>query len=146
MSDQTDLINLYSTQILGLAADIAHLGTLDAADGTALERSPRCGSQVRAYVNVANGQITDFAQDVKACALGQASAAIFGKEVMGKTQAELETAHEALSTMLSTDGPAPAAPFDGYEVLRPAVAFENRHASILLPLKAAINAMKAAAT
>lgn len=143
MNDQTDLINLYSAQILGLAADIAYLGTLENAQASALERSPRCGSQVRTFVSVQDGQVIEFAQDVKACALGQASAAIFGQQVMGKTLSDLETAYHDLETMLKTDGPTPSAPFEGYEVLRPAVAFQNRHASILLPLKAVISAIKA---
>jgi NifU-like protein involved in Fe-S cluster formation len=143
MSD-SDLIKLYSARILGLAADIPHLGRLPTPQGTARRRSPLCGSTVTADVVVQDGRITDFAQDVKACALGQASAAVLGEVVIGRTLPELETARDALQTMLKNAGPVPAAPFQGYEVLLPARDYKNRHASILLALEAVCEAMEAA--
>ncbi|CAN1525975.1 IscU NifU homolog involved in Fe-S cluster formation [Paracoccaceae bacterium] len=144
MSD-SDLIKLYSTRILALAADIPLLGRLSAPDGTARRRSPLCGSTVTADVVVKNGRVAEFAQDVKACALGQASAALLGQVVMGRSLAELQAARDALSDMLRGGGPVPAAPFNGYEVLIPAKDYKNRHASILLALEAVCEAMEAAA-
>ena len=144
MSD-SDLIKLYSTRILGLAADIPHLGRLPAPHGTARRRSPLCGSTVTADVVVQNGRIAEFAQDVKACALGQASAAVLGGAVIGRSLPELQAARDALRAMLKDGGPVPAAPFDAYEVLLPARDYRNRHASILLALDAACEAMEAAA-
>ncbi len=143
MSD-SDLIKLYSTRILGLAAAIPHLGRLPAPQGSARRRSPLCGSTVTADVVVKEGRVAGFAQDVKACALGQASAAILGEAVVGRTLPELQAARDALRAMLKEGGPVPAAPFQGYEVLLPARDYKNRHASILLALEAVCEAMEAA--
>jgi NifU-like protein involved in Fe-S cluster formation len=143
MSD-SDLIKLYSARILGLAADIPHLGRLPEPQGTARRRSPLCGSTVTADVVVKDGRVAEFAQDVKACALGQASAAVLGSVVIGRTLSELEVAREALRAMLKDGGPVPSAPFQGYEVLLPARDYKNRHASIMLALEAVCEAMQAA--
>lgn len=143
MSD-SDLIKLYSARILGLAADIPHLGRLPAPQGTARRRSPVCGSTVTADVVVTDGRVTDFAQDVKACALGQASAAVLGNVVIGRSLPELMAARDALAAMLKAGGPVPTAPFEGYEVLLPARDYKNRHASILLALEAVCDAIEAA--
>ncbi|AWD20765.1 iron-sulfur cluster assembly scaffold protein [Fuscovulum blasticum] len=142
MSD-ADLVKLYSGRILALTTDIPHLGHLSAPQGSARKRSPLCGSTVTADVVLRDGRVAEFAQDVKACALGQASAAILGRVVIGRSRAELEAAREALRAMLQ-GGPVPAAPFDGYEVLTPARDYKNRHASILLALEAACAACAAA--
>jgi NifU-like protein involved in Fe-S cluster formation len=135
MSD-SDLIKLYSGQILQLAASIPHLGRLAEPGGSAKKRSPLCGSTVTVDLVMQDGRVAAFAQDVKACALGQASAAILGGVVLGRSLAELEAARDALSAMLKDGGPVPAAPFDGYQVLLPARDYKNRHASILLALEA----------
>ena len=140
MSD-SDLVKLYSGRILALAADIPHLGRLVAPTGTARKRSPLCGSTVTVDVVLEGGRVAAFAQDVKACALGQASAAILGRAVIGRSRAELESARAALSAMLKSAGPVPAAPFAGYEVLTPARDYKNRHASILLALEAVCDAV-----
>jgi NifU-like protein involved in Fe-S cluster formation len=140
----SDLIKLYSGRILELAASIPHQGRLSAPMGSAKKRSPLCGSTVTVDVMVTDGRITDFAQDVKACALGQASASVLGRVVIGKSRAELEAARDSLRAMLKDAGPVPAAPFEGYEVLIPAREYKNRHASILLSLEAACEAIIAA--
>ena len=143
MSD-TDLMKLYSGRILELAADIPHLGRLPDAQGSARKRSPLCGSTVTVDVTLADGRVAGFAQDVKACALGQASAAILGGAVIGRSLPELTAARDALAAMLREGGPVPPAPFDGFEVLMPARDFRNRHASILLAIEATVEAMTAA--
>jgi NifU-like protein involved in Fe-S cluster formation len=140
----SDLIKLYSARILGLAADIPHLGRLPAPQGTARRRSPLCGSTVTVDVMIKDGRVAEFAQDVKACALGQASAAVLGAVVIGRTLPELQLARDTLRAMLKEGGPVPAAPFQGYEVLLPAREYKNRHASILLALEAVCEAMEAA--
>lgn len=143
MSD-TDLVKLYSGRILALAADIPHLGHLAAPEGVSKKRSPLCGSTVAVEVVVKDGKVAEFAQEVRACALGQASAAVLGAVVIGRTRAELESARTGLTAMLKDGGPAPAAPFAGYEVLIPAREYKNRHASILLVLDATVEAIVAA--
>ena len=136
MTEQIDLIKLYSTRILALAADMPHVGRLAEPGGSAMRRSPLCGSKVMVDVTLHNGRIVEFAQDVKACALGQASASIAGQNMIGSTPAQVEDARDQLEAMLKGTGPVPAAPFDGFEVLTPAIDYKNRHASILLALQA----------
>ena len=137
----TDLIKLYSGRILELAAEIPLTERLDAPDATIKKRSPLCGSTVTVDVALDDGRISRFGQDVKACALGQASAAVLGAVVIGRTRAEIETARDQLKAMLTSDGPVPDAPFDGFEVLIPARDFRNRHASILLAIEATAEAV-----
>lgn len=141
MPQDTDLIKLYSARILALAADIPHLGRLENADSSVKRRSPLCGSTVTVDVRVEDGKIVDLAQDVKACALGQAAAAVSGAAAKGATRAQLETARDQLKEMLKNNGPVPDAPFDGFEVLKPAAAYKNRHASILLSIEALAEAV-----
>ncbi len=144
MSGETDLIKLYSGRILALAADIPHLERLENADATVKKRAPLCGSTVTVDVKVEDGRIAAYGQDVKACALGQASASVVGSAVIGATRAQVETARDQLSDMLKREGPAPDAPFNGLEVLIPAREYKNRHASILLALEATAEAMEQA--
>lgn len=144
MSGETDLIKLYSTKILALAADIPHLGRLEAPDASVKRRSPLCGSTVTVDLSLEDGRVSAFAQDVKACALGQAAAAVVGQAILGRTETEVEVARTQLKAMLTEGGPVPDAPFDGLEVLIPAREFKNRHASIMLALEASLEAMQAA--
>lgn len=144
MSGETDLIKLYSARILALAADIPHLGRLEAPDATVKRRSPLCGSAVTVDVTMADGALASMAQDVKACALGQAAAAVTGAAAPGASLAQIETGRDQLRAMLKGQGPVPDAPFDGFEVLSPAAAYKNRHASILLSIEALAEAMQTA--
>lgn len=139
----TDLIKLYSQRILRLAADIPHAGRLRAPNGSASCRAPLCGSTVAVDVVVEDGRIKDFAQDVKACALGQAAASVVGANVIGCDLAQVERARDELKSLLKSNGPVPSAPFGDLETLRPAKEFTNRHASILLALDATIAAVSA---
>lgn len=143
MSD-ADLIKLYSGRILALAADIPHVGRLEAPMASVRRRSPLCGSTVTVDLDVQDGRISRFAQDVKACALGQASAAVLGAQAIGRTRAEIEQGLAELRAMLKAGGPVPAPPFEGLEVLEPARDYRNRHASILLAFEATAEAMAAA--
>jgi len=144
MSTDRDLIKLYSQRILALAADIPHRGRLDTPQASIRKRAPLCGSTVTVDLDLEDGRITRFGQDVKACALGQAAAALMGAAILGRTRAEVETARDALRAMLKEGGPPPGAPFEGYDVLEPAREYRNRHASILLSLEATAEAMQEA--
>lgn len=137
----SDLIKLYSARILQLTTQIPHLGKLPAPTGSATKRSPTCGSTVSVDVITQQGRITDFAQEVKACALGQAAAAVLGEGVIGRDRAELALARDQLRAMLTENGPAPDAPFDDFAVLAAARDYKNRHASILLAIDATLAAM-----
>ncbi|MGR3615804.1 MAG: iron-sulfur cluster assembly scaffold protein [Paracoccaceae bacterium] len=140
MSGESDLIKLYSARILELAADIPYLDRLENPDASVKKRSPLCGSTVTVDLNVDDGRVVAFGQDVKACALGQASASVVGSVIIGCTRTQIELARNQLKAMLKADGPAPDAPFEGLEVLLPARDFKNRHASILLALDATLEA------
>ncbi|MDZ7905550.1 MAG: iron-sulfur cluster assembly scaffold protein [Cypionkella sp.] len=142
MSD-SDLISLYSARILELTTQIPQFTPAGAARAPGSARSPHCGSTVSVEVILANDRITDFAQSVKTCALGQASAAIFGAGVIGQSVEAIATLRSQVAQMLAADGPAPAAPFADYEVLRAARGYKNRHASILLCIDATLNAARA---
>lgn len=141
MSDASNMIKLYSSQILALAAHIPHSERLDTPDRSEMKRSPLCGSTVTVDVSVANGVVSAFGQDVKACALGQAAASVLGASVIGQSLNTIRTGRDQLAAMLKSDGPAPDAPFDGLKVLEPAKAYKNRHASILLAFDATVAAL-----
>ncbi len=142
MTAENDLVKLYSDRILALATDIPHQARLDAPDASVKRRAPLCGSTVTVDVTMQDGKVAGYGQDVKACALGQAAAAVVGHAVIGTTADQIVAARDALKAMLKEDGPTPPAPFDGLEVLRPAKEYRNRHASILLTLEALSEAME----
>ena len=129
------LEKLYTKDVLRLTVAIPHLGRLDRPDGTAMEKSPQCGSSLIVDIKVKDGRITDFAQDVKACALAQASAAILGANAVGASEQELNEAYKQLESMLKNDGPLPTSPWDTYGVLSEVRGYPPRHDSVLLPLK-----------
>lgn len=146
MSAETDLIKLYSGRILAMAAEMPRAERLGEPDATATRRSPLCGSTVTVDVCVADGRVSDYGQDVKACALGQAAASVVGANALGRTLPEIEAARDALRAMLKEGGPVPDAPWDGFEALSPARDYRNRHASIMLTLEALAEAMERART
>jgi len=132
MSENAEMMKLYSTRILALASDIPNTTRLDAPDATARKRSPLCGSTVTVDLALSGDTIVGYGQDVKACALGQAAASIIGKNIIDRSFNEVSTGRDQLAAMLKTDGPTPSAPFDELETLLPAKDYKNRHASILL--------------
>ena len=141
MSAESDLIKLYSARILALAADMPRTRRLTVPTATARRRSPLCGSTVTVDVVLQDGVVTDYGQDVKACALGQAAASLVGSSVVGLTPVQIQTGRDALFAMLKDGGPVPAAPFAGFEVLEPARDYKNRHASIMLAFDATLDAL-----
>lgn len=141
MSAESDLIKLYSARILALAADMPRTARLSSPMATAKRRSPLCGSTVIVDIQVEGGVITDYGQDVKACALGQAAAALVGSNVIGLTPTQVQTGRDAVFAMLKEGGPVPTAPFAGFDVLEPARDYKNRHASIMLAFDATLDAL-----
>ena len=140
MSDDDHLIKLYSQRILALAAEIPLTDRLAAPQASAKRRSPLCGSTITVDLALQDGRVAAFGQDVRACALGQASASILARHVVGASRAEIATAREAPGAMLKAGGPAPQAPFDELAVLLPARDYKNRHASIMLAWDATLAA------
>ncbi len=140
MARDSDLISLYSTRLLALAADMPLTQRLTAPTATAKRRAPLCGSTVTVDLMLQDGVITGYGQDVKACALGQATAAIVGSQIIGLTEAQVQRGRDQLAAMLKENGPAPEAPFTELHLLEPAREYKNRHASILLAFDATLDA------
>lgn len=134
--------DLYSARLLKLAANLPRVGRLTDPDATSEKVSKLCGSRVTVDVKVEGDRVADFAQDVKACALGQASAAVLGAHVIGASLAELETTRDAFRAMLKADGPAPEGRFAELALLAPVKDYPARHTSTLLAFEAAAEAMK----
>ncbi|MCJ2027406.1 MULTISPECIES: iron-sulfur cluster assembly scaffold protein [unclassified Methylobacterium] len=136
------LDDIYNRRILELAADIPRLGRLDAPDASATAHSRLCGSTVTVDVTLgADGRVTDFAQDVKACALGQASSSLMGRHVVGTSAGDLRGLREAMRAMLKEGAPPPDGPFADFAVLEPVRDFKARHASTLLTFDAVVDAL-----
>lgn len=143
---------LYSTRILTLAANLPHSGRLPApADsarfGTGEKVAKLCGS--RAVVDVVlgdNDRVIAFAQDIKACALGQAAAGVLGESVIGASVDEIETARDAMVAMLKSGGEGPVGRFEGLRALQQVADYPARHASTLVAVEATLEAARQAAT
>ena len=136
--------DLYSARILTLVANMPRAGRLAAPDASSEKIAKLCGSRITVDVAVEDGKVTDFAQDVAACALGQASAAILGAQVIGADLSEIELARDALHAMLKSNGPPPEGRFSELAVLEPVKDYPARHASTLLAFEAAAEAVRKA--
>ncbi len=136
--------DLYSAKILGLAANMPHAGRLASPDGTAEKVAKLCGSRIIVDVRLEDGKVAAFAQEVKACALGQAAAAVLGAAVIGAAPAEIEMARDAFRAMLKTGGPAPTGRFSNLAMLEPVKDYAPRHASTLLAFEATVEACRIA--
>ena len=136
--------DLYSARILGLAADMPRAGRLADPDASSEKISKLCGSRIVVDVKLKDGRVVDFAQDVKACALGQASAAVLGANVVGADLEELRVARDALRAMLKQGGPPPEGRFSELAVLAPVKDYPARHTSTLLAFEAVLDAVRQA--
>jgi NifU-like protein involved in Fe-S cluster formation len=137
---------LYNTQILKLATSIPHQARLAHPRGTSERRSPICGSRVTVDVILDSaGRIAELGQEVRACALGQASASLMGAHAIGRDLAELEAARDALTAFLAGERDDPGI-WPGLEIFGPARAHSARHASIRLAFEAVAEAAARAAT
>lgn len=136
---------LYSARILSLAANLPHSGRLPAPEGTGERVAKLCGS--KAIVDVVlddQGRIADFAQDVKACALGQAAAGVLGESVIGATLQEISDARDAMLAMLKSGGDGPEGRFEGLRALKLVSGYPARHASTMVAIDATLDAVRQA--
>jgi NifU-like protein involved in Fe-S cluster formation len=136
------LNDVYNTKILELAGNIPRLGRLPDADASATAHSKLCGSTVTVDLKMQGDTVTDFAHDVKACALGQASSSIMARHVVGAKAADLRALRDTVRRMLKENGAPPA---DGewadIAVLEPVRDFKARHASTMLTFDAVVSAI-----
>ena len=135
------LNEIYNKRILELAANIPRLGRLAAPDASARAHSKLCGSTVTVDVNFDGDVVTDFAHEVKACALGQASSSIMARQVVGSTAKELRLVREAMRRMLKENGAPPEGKWSELAVLEPVRNFKARHTSTLLTFDAVVDAL-----
>ncbi len=135
------LDDIYNTKILELAGNIPRIGRLAEPDATARAHSRLCGSTVTVDLKMAEGRVSDFAHDVKACALGQASSAIMGGNIIGSTAKELREVREAMYRMLKENGAPPEGRWSDLRYLEPVRAYRARHASTLLTFDAVVEAV-----
>jgi NifU-like protein involved in Fe-S cluster formation len=136
--------DLYSAKLLKLAANLPRVGRLDAPDASVEKVAKLCGSRVLVDVKVEGDEVVDFAQEVKACALGQAAASVLGAYVVGATLPELEMARDRFRAMLKQGGSPPEGRFSDLEMLAPVKDYPARHASTLLAFEAATEAVRRA--
>ena len=134
------LDDIYNQRILELAGNIPRLGRLDHPQATAKAHSRLCGSTIVADVSMTDGKVSEFAQDVKACALGQAAAAIVARNVIGATASELRGVRDQVRAMLKDNGPPPQGAWAEAATLMPVRDYKARHASTLLSFEAAAQA------
>lgn len=136
---------LYTRDILRLAASIPRLGRLPDPEASVARRAPVCGSRIIVDLVLDRaGRVAAFGQEVKACAFGQASAALLGAHVLGRSPEELAEARDALAAWLDGTHEDPGA-WPGLDVLSPARRLSARHGAILLPFQAAAEAAALAA-
>lgn len=135
------LDDIYNAKILELAGNIPRIGRLADPDATARAHSRLCGSTVTVDVKMADGRVSDFAHDVKACALGQASSSIMARNVIGTTAQELREIRNAMHRMLKENGAAPADRWAELRYLEPVRDYRARHASTLLTFDAVVEAV-----
>ena len=131
---------LYNRDILRLAASIPHQQRLAAPQASVERSSPICGSRVTVDLAMdAQGRVTALGQEVRACALGQASASLMGAHAIGRTAEELAEARDALSDYLGGRRDDPG-DWPGLAIFADARRFTARHPSILLAFEAAADA------
>ena len=136
------LNEIYNQKILELAGSIPRLGRLPAPDGSATAHSKLCGSTVTVDLKMEGDTVTDFAHEVKACALGQASSSIMARHVIGSKAGELRELRENVRRMLKENGAPPASgKWADIAVLEPVRDYKARHASTMLTFDAVVDAI-----
>ncbi|MEM9027165.1 MAG: iron-sulfur cluster assembly scaffold protein [Pseudomonadota bacterium] len=135
-----DLNEIYNTRILELAAEIPRTKRLSDPDATATAHSKLCGSTATIDLKLDGNVVIDFGQTIKACLLGQASASVVGREIVGTHRSEIEAVADVMRAMLKQDGPKPEGRWADLGVLEPVKAYKARHASTLLVFDAVLRA------
>ncbi len=133
--------DVYNAKILGFAGNIGRIGRLAAPDASATAHSKLCGSTVVVDIRMDGDRVVDFAHDVKACALGQASSSIMALHVVGATAAELRAVRETMLKMLKENGQPPHGRFEDLKYLEPVRDYKARHASTMLTFDAVVDAI-----
>ena len=139
-----ELDDIYNTRILELSAAIPRTGHLAVPQARGEAHSKLCGSTISVELCLAGDEISDFAQNVKACLLGQAAASVVGREIVGTPIAEFRAVAETMRRMLKDNGPPPSGRWSDLALLEPVRDYRHRHASTLLVFDAIERALQAA--
>ncbi len=131
--------DIYNKRILEFAGNIERLGQLADPDATAKAHSKLCGSTVTVYLKMADGVVSDFAHEVRACALGQASSSVMARNIIGATADELKKVRQTMYAMLKEEGAAPEGRFADLKYFEPVREYRARHASTLLTFDAVVD-------
>jgi NifU-like protein involved in Fe-S cluster formation len=135
------LNEIYNKRIIELAGNIPRLGRLADPDASATAHSKLCGSTVKIDLKMDGSVVADFAHDVKACALGQASSSIMARHVVGSTADELRELRDTVFRMLKENGPPPQGKWADIALLEPVRDYKARHASTMLTFEAVVDAI-----
>lgn len=133
--------DVYNAKILDYAGNIPRIGRLQNPDASATAHSKLCGSTVIVDIKMDRDVVVDFAHDVKACALGQASSSIMARHVIGSTSEELRRVREQMREMLKENGAPPQGKFEELKFLEPVRDYKARHASTMLTFDAVVDAI-----
>ncbi|MBN8916373.1 MAG: iron-sulfur cluster assembly scaffold protein [Rhizobiales bacterium] len=133
--------DVYNARILALAADIPRLGRLPAPQASARAHSRLCGSTVTIDLVMDGDKVADFAHEVRACALGQASSSLMASHIIGASAQELREVRDTMWKMLRENGPPPAGRWEDFKVLEPVRDYKARHASTMLTFDAVVDAI-----
>jgi NifU-like protein involved in Fe-S cluster formation len=136
-----DLEDIYSERVLELSANMPRTGRLAEPDATATAHSKLCGSRITIDLKMEGGTVTGYAQDVRACLLGQTSAAVMGAQIIGSTAAELRAVGAEMRRMLKENGAPPAGRWADLAILEMVREYKARHASTLLVFDAVEDAI-----
>lgn len=136
------LDDVYNKRILELAGDIPNIGRLPHPDASATAHSKLCGSTVTVDLAMKEGKVTDFAHEVRACALGQASSSVMARHVVGSSAQELRDVRTAMQKMLKENGSPPTGKWSDLKVLEPVRNYHARHASTMLTFDAVVDAVE----
>lgn len=133
--------DVYNSKLLEYAGNINRVGALENPDASAKAHSKLCGSRISIDLQMEDDVVADFAQDVKACALGQSAASIVAANIIGASGQELRDARQQMIKMLKEDGPPPQGRFAELKYLQPVKDYKARHASTLLVFDALVDAL-----
>lgn len=136
-----ELTDLYSEKIIEIASGLGPASRLAHPDATARRVSRICGSIIEVDLQMSDGRITDYGQDVSACALGQTSAAVMAREIVGSTTEELYALRDTMHAMLEAGGPPPDGKWSDLKYLEPVREYRPRHTSTLLVFDAVADAL-----
>ena len=133
---------LYNNEILKLAVSIPRTERLADPDVTVIKTSRICGSRVTVDLKIQDGRIKDYGQEVKACALGQATCSVVGRQIIGRQLLEIEKVVADMRAMLAGTGQGPDGDWAALQILQPAYDHKSRHTSIMLPFEAILEGFK----